>query len=42
MNKKELRLKYKALRQQLSEDELEEKSLAIANQLLKLDIWQHT
>ncbi|MBF04192.1 MAG: 5-formyltetrahydrofolate cyclo-ligase [Flavobacterium sp.] len=42
MNKKELRIKYKALRQQFSENELEEKSLAIANQLLKLDIWQHT
>ena len=42
MNKKELRIKYKALRQQFSENELEEKSLAIANQLLKLNIWQHT
>lgn len=37
MNKKELRIKYKALRQQLSLDEIEEKSLAIANRLLQLD-----
>lgn len=39
MNKKELRTKYKQLRQQFSEAEIEEKSLAIANQLLRLDIW---
>ena len=37
--KKELRLKYKSLRKQLSEEEMEEMSLAIANQLLKLNIW---
>ncbi len=29
-------------RQKLSFDEIENKSLAIANQLLKLDIWDHT
>lgn len=42
MNKKELRQKYKALRQQLSQEEIEDKSLAIANQLLKMDIWDKT
>jgi 5-formyltetrahydrofolate cyclo-ligase len=39
MNKKELRKKYKELRQFLSSEEIEDKSLAIANQLLRLDIW---
>jgi len=39
MTKKEVREKYKRLRQQLSEEAIEEKSLSIANQLLKLDIW---
>ncbi len=42
MIKKELRQKYKALRQQLSENEIEEWSLQIANQLIRLDIWQHS
>ena len=42
MNKKELRLKYRALRNQLSENDLEEKSLAIANEILKLPIWDKT
>ena len=39
MNKKELRKKYKELRQFLSSEVIEDKSLAIANQLLRLDIW---
>ena len=39
MNKKELRKKYKELRQFLSTEEIEDKSLAIANQLLRMDIW---
>lgn len=39
MFKKELRSKYKALRKQLSENEIEEMSLAISNNLLKLNIW---
>ena len=39
MNKKELRKKYKELRQFLSSEEIEDKSLAIANQLLRMDIW---
>ena len=42
MNKKELRVKYKALRQELSIDEIEDKSLAIANRILELDVWEHT
>lgn len=39
MLKKELRIKYKALRQAMPLEEAEEKSLAIANQLLTLPIW---
>ena len=42
MFKKELRKKYKELRAQLSESEIEENSLAIANRLLSLDIWNKT
>ena len=40
MLKKELRQKYKALRNQLSEEDLEEMSLAIANKVLTLPIWE--
>ena len=39
MNKKELRVKYKALRAELSSETIEDKSLAIANQAVKSDIW---
>lgn len=39
MTKKELRKKYKVLRSELSEDKVEDYSIAIANQLLKLPIW---
>ena len=39
MDKKELRKKYKSLRQTLSEKEIEDKSLAIANQLIQMKIW---
>mgnify|MGYP003427805650 FL=1 len=42
MLKKELRQKYKALRNGLTEIEIEEKSLAIANEVLKLPIWNKT
>ena len=42
MNKKELRAKYKALRQELSLDDIEDKSLAIANKMLQLDVWEKT
>ena len=41
-NKKELRLKYKTLRQNLSVTDVEENSLAIANAVLKLPIWKKT
>ena len=41
MNKKELRIHYKSLRQSLSEAQIAEKSLAIANQLIALPIWQN-
>lgn len=40
MDKKELRKKYKALRQTLSAKEIEERSLAIANQLVQMPIWE--
>ena len=39
MYKKELRQKYKALRRELSLEEIESNSLSIANKLLQLDIW---
>ncbi|OIV43523.1 5-formyltetrahydrofolate cyclo-ligase [Flavobacterium johnsoniae] len=41
-SKKELRLHYKNLRAVLSESEIEEKSLAIANNLIKMPIWDRT
>jgi len=40
MNKKELRIRYKTLRKSLSEIDIEEKSLAIANKLIHLPIWE--
>lgn len=42
MNKTTLRKKYKELRKQLSEEQLEEMSLAIANKILQLPIWELT
>jgi len=39
MTKSELRKKYKSLRNNLSFEEIDEKSLLIANQLLILNIW---
>jgi len=39
MNKKEARKKSKEERKKLSFEQLEEKSLAIANQLVQMDIW---
>lgn len=39
MNKPQLRKQYKALRQELSVSEIDGFSLAIANRLLSLDIW---
>lgn len=41
MNKKELRQRYKHMRSLLSTDEIDLKSQAIANQLLKMDIWRY-
>jgi 5-formyltetrahydrofolate cyclo-ligase len=42
MDKKELRQKYRSMRQALTLDTVEVKSLAIANNLLKLPIWDKT
>jgi 5-formyltetrahydrofolate cyclo-ligase len=42
MTKKEARIKYKKLREALSLEQVEEKSLAIANQLLELNLWEKT
>lgn len=42
MTKEELRLKYKDLRNQLSDDDIENLSLDIANQAIKLPIWERT
>jgi 5-formyltetrahydrofolate cyclo-ligase len=42
MFKSDLRKKYKNFRQLLSLNDIEDKSLLIANQLLKLDIWTTT
>ncbi|WNH08458.1 5-formyltetrahydrofolate cyclo-ligase [Thalassobellus suaedae] len=41
MTKSELRKTYKTLRNNLSENDIDECSLAIANQLLKLPIWEY-
>lgn len=41
MSKASLRKKYKALRASLSPEERDNHSLAIANQLLKMDIWDY-
>jgi 5-formyltetrahydrofolate cyclo-ligase len=42
MLKKEVRTKYKTLRQLLSEKDIDEMSLAIANKVLTLPIWEKT
>lgn len=42
MTKRELRSLYKSKRKQLSVDQVEDYSLAISNQLLKLPIWDYT
>lgn len=41
MIKKELRAKYVLLRDKLSKEDAEDKSIEIANQLLKLPIWDY-
>ena len=42
MQKNQLRLKYKKLREELSPEEIEDQSLQIANNLLDLPIWEHS
>ncbi len=42
MTKSELRKNYKQLRSQLSETEIDDLSIQIANNILKLDIWNHS
>jgi 5-formyltetrahydrofolate cyclo-ligase len=42
MTKSELRKTYKSLRQELSEEQIDNYSIAIANRLLKLPIWEHS
>jgi 5-formyltetrahydrofolate cyclo-ligase len=42
MNKRELRVKYKAKREALTNETVEELSLDIANRILLLDIWNKT
>lgn len=42
MNKKELRQKYKGKRQELSIIEIDDLSLAIANKVMTLEIWEKT
>jgi 5-formyltetrahydrofolate cyclo-ligase len=42
MFKKDLRKKYKELRDTLTEEQIEDKSLAIANRLLQLEVWDNT
>ncbi|GAB1855242.1 5-formyltetrahydrofolate cyclo-ligase [Flavobacteriaceae bacterium MHTCC 0001] len=42
MTKTELRKKYKARRKALTEQDIEELSIAIANQLLQLPIWNYS
>ena len=42
MLKKEIRSKYRTLRKALSENEIDEMSLAIANIILKIPIWDKT
>lgn len=41
MTKSELRLHYKTLRKSLSDESVEEMSLAIANNVLTLDVWDN-
>jgi len=40
MNKKEARIKYRALRSKLDEDAIDNLSMDIANKLLTLPIWE--
>lgn len=42
MKKNQLRIKYKKLREELSSEEIEERSLQIANNLLMVPVWDYT
>ncbi|MGJ8591206.1 MAG: 5-formyltetrahydrofolate cyclo-ligase [Aquaticitalea sp.] len=42
MTKAELRIRYKNRRSKMSNEAIDDESLAIANQLLKLDIWNYS
>ncbi|MFD0977398.1 5-formyltetrahydrofolate cyclo-ligase [Salinimicrobium gaetbulicola] len=42
MNKDQLRVKYKKLRKETTPEEIEERSLEIANNALQLPIWNHS
>ncbi len=42
LSKKDLRKKYKELRSKLSEDEIDDLSIDIANNLLKMSIWEQS
>ncbi|HMC00231.1 MAG TPA: 5-formyltetrahydrofolate cyclo-ligase, partial [Flavobacteriaceae bacterium] len=42
MTKSEIRKKYNTLRDKLSQSEIDDFSLQIANSVLELQIWQHT
>ncbi|WP_053976860.1 5-formyltetrahydrofolate cyclo-ligase [Mangrovimonas xylaniphaga] len=42
MTKQELRTLYKSKREALSEDDIDQLSIEIANQLLKMDIWNYS
>ena len=42
MNKAAIRKKYKSLRQNLSQDDIDEMSLKIANKLLQMPVWDKT
>ncbi|MAN28402.1 MULTISPECIES: 5-formyltetrahydrofolate cyclo-ligase [Mesonia] len=42
MKKKDIRIAYRKKRNELSEEDIEEKSLSIANKLLELPIWNYS
>ncbi len=42
MNKEEIRKKYKSLRKELTEKQIENYSIQIANRLLQLDVWGYS
>ena len=42
MTKQELRKKYKDLRRKIEQNQIEDLSIAIANNLLQLPIWEHS